>query len=73
MKLHILSDLHRDLAGGIDIPDTDADVVILAGDIDGGFETAIQGDTRIQLVTPLRGVTGLLALRATGLGPAART
>jgi len=39
MKLHILSDLHRDLAGDINIPDTNADVVILAGDIDGGFES----------------------------------
>ena len=39
MRLHILSDLHRDLAGDIDIPDTGADVVILPGDIDGGYES----------------------------------
>lgn len=39
MKLHILFVLHRDLAGEIEIPDSDADVVILAGDIDGGFES----------------------------------
>jgi Icc-related predicted phosphoesterase len=39
MKLHILSDLHRDLSGDIEIPDTDSDLVILAGDIDSGFES----------------------------------
>ena len=39
MKLHILSDLHRDLAGEIFIPAVNADVVILAGDIDGGFDS----------------------------------
>jgi predicted phosphodiesterase len=32
MKLHILSDLHLSLAG-MELPETDADVVILAGDI----------------------------------------
>jgi predicted phosphodiesterase len=32
MKLHVLSDLHLSLAG-MDVPDTDADVVVLAGDI----------------------------------------
>jgi len=32
MKLHVLSDLHLSLAG-MDVPDTDADVLILAGDI----------------------------------------
>ena len=39
MKLHILSDLHRDLSGDIEIPDLDTDVVVLAGDIDGGFDS----------------------------------
>jgi len=39
MKLHILSDLHRDLAGEVAIPNLDADVVLLAGDIDGGFDS----------------------------------
>ena len=39
MKLHILSDLHRDLAGEIVIPPVDADVVILAGDVDHGFDS----------------------------------
>ncbi len=39
MKLHILSDLHRDLAGDFAVPATDADLVILAGDIDGGLES----------------------------------
>ena len=39
MKLHILSDLHRDLSGDIKIPDSDSDLVILAGDIDGGFDS----------------------------------
>ncbi|MCW5661476.1 MAG: metallophosphoesterase family protein [Burkholderiaceae bacterium] len=32
MKLHVLSDLHLSLAG-MDVPDTGADVVVLAGDI----------------------------------------
>jgi predicted phosphodiesterase len=32
MKLHVVSDLHLSLAG-MDLPDTDADVVVLAGDI----------------------------------------
>lgn len=32
MKLHILSDLHLSVAG-LEVPDTDADVIILAGDI----------------------------------------
>jgi len=39
MKLHILSDLHLDLEGDIAIPETDADLVILAGDIEGGFDS----------------------------------
>ena len=39
MKLHILSDLHRDLAGEVSIPTVDADVVVLAGDIDKGFDS----------------------------------
>ena len=39
MKLHILSDLHRDLAGEIVIPPVDADVVILAGDVDHGYDS----------------------------------
>jgi len=33
MKLHVLSDLHLSLAG-MDVPDTDADVLVLAGDIE---------------------------------------
>ena len=32
MKIHIISDLHLDL-GTLDLPSTDADVVVLAGDI----------------------------------------
>jgi predicted phosphodiesterase len=32
MKLHVMSDLHLSLAG-MDVPDTDADLVVLAGDI----------------------------------------
>ena len=39
MKLHILSDLHRDLAGNVEIPTLDVDVVLLAGDIDSGFDS----------------------------------
>ncbi|WP_455201322.1 metallophosphoesterase [Kaarinaea lacus] len=39
MKLHILSDLHRDLAGDVEIPALDTDLVLLAGDIDGGFDS----------------------------------
>lgn len=35
MRLHVLADLHREF-GAIDIPITDADVVVLAGDIDVG-------------------------------------
>jgi len=35
MKLHILSDLHREIAE-FEAPETDADVVVLAGDIDNG-------------------------------------
>lgn len=38
MKLHTLADLHMEF-GSVDIPDTDADVVILAGDT----HTGIQG------------------------------
>lgn len=32
MKLHVLSDLHLS-RGGLDLPDTDADAVVLAGDV----------------------------------------
>jgi Icc-related predicted phosphoesterase len=39
MRLHVLSDVHRDLSGEIAVPDVDADVVILAGDVDGGFDS----------------------------------
>jgi Icc-related predicted phosphoesterase len=39
MKLHILSDLHRNLAGNVVIPPIDADVVLLAGDIDRGLDS----------------------------------
>ncbi|MDR3378215.1 MAG: metallophosphoesterase [Verrucomicrobiae bacterium] len=38
MRLHILSDLHLEFGGGIQIPPTDADVVVLAGDIHLGCE-----------------------------------
>lgn len=31
MKLHVLSDLHLEF-GGFPVPETDADVVVLAGD-----------------------------------------
>ena len=34
MKLHILSDLHLEFGKSFDAPHTDADVIILAGDID---------------------------------------
>lgn len=36
MKIHILSDLHIEFAD-FSIPDTDADVVVLAGDIGVGL------------------------------------
>lgn len=39
MKLHILSDLHCDLGGDVEIPALDVDVVILAGDIDNGIDS----------------------------------
>jgi len=42
MKLHILSDIHLEFAP-FDLPDTDADVVVLSGDIGtrlGGIEWA---------------------------------
>lgn len=35
MKLHILNDLHIEFAD-FDIPDTEADVIVLAGDIGDG-------------------------------------
>ncbi len=35
MRLHVLADLHREF-GAIEVPTTDADVVVLAGDIDVG-------------------------------------
>jgi hypothetical protein len=35
MRLHILADLHLEF-GAIDIPTTDADVVVLPGDVDIG-------------------------------------
>jgi hypothetical protein len=37
MKLHILSDLHTEFAAFAP-PETDADAVILAGDIDGAMD-----------------------------------
>src|SRR5437867_1288646 len=37
MRLHVLSDLHLEF-GLADVPDTDADVVVLAGDIHLGWE-----------------------------------
>jgi Icc-related predicted phosphoesterase len=39
MKLHILSDLHLNLAGDLEVPSLDADVVLLAGDIDSGLDS----------------------------------
>jgi len=45
MKLHIMSDLHREFGGGFVLPETDADVIILAGDTDigtRGVEWAIE-------------------------------
>ena len=39
MRLHVLSDVHRDLSGEIALPAVDADVVVLAGDVDGGFDS----------------------------------
>jgi predicted phosphodiesterase len=38
MRLHILSDLHLEFGGPVKIPETDADVVVLAGDIHLGRE-----------------------------------
>ena len=51
MKIQLLSDLHREMAPYFSIPDTDADVIILAGDIDGGnkgIEWAISEALRLQ-------------------------
>ena len=39
MRLHVLSGVHRDLSGEIVLPDVTADVVVLAGDVDGGFDS----------------------------------
>ena len=39
MRLHVLSDVHRDHSGEIALPTVDADVVILEGDVDGGFDS----------------------------------
>lgn len=39
MKLHIMSDLHRDIEGDMTIRTLAADMVVLAGDIDGGFDS----------------------------------
>jgi hypothetical protein len=39
MRLHVLTDVHRDLSGEIALPAVDADVVVLAGDVDGGFDS----------------------------------
>ena len=38
MRLHVLSDVHRDHSGEIALPTVDADVVVLMGDVDGGFD-----------------------------------
>jgi predicted phosphodiesterase len=35
MKIHVLSDLHAEFAP-VDLPETDADVIVLAGDVHGG-------------------------------------
>jgi hypothetical protein len=34
IRLHVLSDVHRDLSGEVNIPAVDADVVVLAGDVE---------------------------------------
>ena len=50
MKIQLLSDLHREMAPTFSVPDTDADVIILAGDIDvriKGIEWAIFEATRL--------------------------
>ena len=39
MKIQIMSDLHLDLAGNLKIKSHDTDLVILAGDITGGFDS----------------------------------
>lgn len=39
MRLHVLSDVHRDLSGEVALPTVAADVVVLAGDVDGGFDS----------------------------------
>lgn len=36
MKIHLLSDLHIDIHGSFTIPSTDADIIVLAGDIHEG-------------------------------------
>lgn len=36
MKIQLLSDLHREMDPTFSVPDTDADIIILAGDIDVG-------------------------------------
>ncbi len=52
MKLHVLSDLHTEFSG-FDPPDTDADIVMLAGDIGigtGGIDWAVQRYTDVPVV-----------------------
>ena len=52
MKLHVLSDLHTEFSE-FDPPDTDADVVVLAGDIGvgtGGIDWAVQRYTDVPVV-----------------------
>jgi Icc-related predicted phosphoesterase len=36
MKIHLMSDLHLEFGRGFDIPETDADIIVLAGDIQVG-------------------------------------
>ncbi len=51
MKIQLLSDLHREMDPTFSVPDTDADVIILAGDIDvgiKGIEWAISEALRLQ-------------------------
>ena len=47
MRLRVLSDLHIDLAGEMSIPRKNYDLVLLAGDIHGGFEKPTLGNGRI--------------------------
>lgn len=59
MKIHLLSDLHIEICGLYSIEDTDADVIVLAGDIHTGtcgIEWAIEEAERLK--TPIIYVAG---------------